>query len=147
MRFNIFQISKMKAKGVGMIATQYRDLVNGVERLVCVVQWNQSGQIRVTDVMGHLEEQPHMNVLYQHPVIYFLLMFILSIKQKYKKILSIAKSYFSSNIYHYCFSVATTTTLPPTTAPPTKPPTTVPTTTVEPTEPPDCKQKYLYGVF
>ena len=64
-----------------------------------------------------------------------------------QKILSIAKSYFSSNIYHYCFSVATTTTLPPTTAPPTKPPTTVPTTTVEPTEPPDCKQKYLYGVF
>ena len=65
----------------------------------------------------------------------------------HKKLLSIAKSYFSSNIYHYCFSVATTTTLPPTTAAPTKPPTTVPTTTVEPTEPPDCKQKYLYGVF
>ena len=61
----------MKAKDVGTIATQYRDPASGVESLVCVVQWNQGGQIQVTGAMEHLEEQPRMNVLWnQHQVIF-----------------------------------------------------------------------------
>ena len=52
----------MKAKTVGANATQYKDPAFGVEGKVCVVQWSQDGRILVTDVMGHLEEQPDMNV-------------------------------------------------------------------------------------
>ena len=70
----------MKAKDVGTSVTQYKDPVSGVESWVCVVQWNQDGQIWVTGVMGHLEEQPNMNVFQdQHQVIIFPEAFILSI--------------------------------------------------------------------
>ena len=59
----------MKAKTVGAVATQYKDPAIGVEGMVCVVQWSQDGRILVTDVMGHLEEQPNMNVFQnQHQV-------------------------------------------------------------------------------
>ena len=59
----------MKAKTVGAVATQYKDPAIGVEGMECVVQWSQDGRILVTDVMGHLEEQPDMNVFQtQHQV-------------------------------------------------------------------------------
>ena len=62
----------MKAKTVGAVAMQYKDPAIGVEGMVCVVQWNQDGQIWVTGGMGHLEEQPDMNVFQnQHQVIFF----------------------------------------------------------------------------
>ena len=70
----------MKAKTVGTVATQYKDPAIGVEGMVCVVQWSQDGQILVTDVMGHLEEQPDMNV-FQNQVMHFPESFILPIKE------------------------------------------------------------------
>ena len=70
----------MKAKTVGAVATQYKDPAIGVEGMECVVQWSQDGRILVTGVMGHLEEQPNMNVFQnQHQVILFPEAFILSI--------------------------------------------------------------------
>ena len=70
----------MKAKTVGAVAMQYKDPAIGVEGKVCVVQWSQDGQIWVTGVMGHLEEQPNMNVFQnQHQVILFPEAFIFSI--------------------------------------------------------------------
>ena len=62
----------MKAKTVGAIATQNKDPASGVERMVCVVQWNQGGQIQVTGAMEHLEEQPRMNVLWSQRQVIFL---------------------------------------------------------------------------
>ena len=59
----------MKAGTVGAVATQYKDPAIGVEVMVCVVQWSQDGRILVMAVMGHLEEQPDMNVFQtQHQV-------------------------------------------------------------------------------
>ena len=72
----------MKAKTVGAVATQYKDPAIGVEGMECVVQWSQDGRILVMAVMGHLEEQPGMNVFqYQHQVMHFPESFILSIKE------------------------------------------------------------------